>query len=170
MNLVTELETVGLSEHLILWITDYLTDRWQSVVLNSETSTALPVISGVPQGSVLGPLLFLLYVNDINDLSLSVGSKLVIYVYADDILLYRPITLENDFILLQHDVDALGVWSLLNHLSLVHPNANQWSYPVRDSKLRPCPVLLLGSLLERVDSFKYLGLKIKVQPHSDQPH
>ena len=54
----------------------------------------------------MGPLLFLLYVNDINDLSLSVGSKLV--MYADDILLYRPITSENDFTLLQHDVDALG--------------------------------------------------------------
>ena len=120
-QLLTKLETIGLDEHLILWITDYLTNRCQSVVLNGETSTALPVISGVPQGSVLGPLLFLLYVNDINDLSLSEGSKLV--MYADDVLLYRPIISENDYTFLQHDVDALGVWSILNHLSFI---ASKW--------------------------------------------
>ena len=67
----------------------------------------MPVISGVSQGSVLGPLLFLIYINNVNDLILSPGSKLVLY--ADDILLYRPIVSKNDYTLLQRDVDALGV-------------------------------------------------------------
>ena len=84
------------------------------VVLNCVASDPLPVTSGVPQGSVLGPLLFLLYVNDVNDAGLSEGSKLILY--ADDILLYRKIYTEEDYVALQQDVDSLGVWSLLNHL------------------------------------------------------
>ena len=107
-QLITKLEVIGLNEHLISWITDNLTNRHQSVVLNGKTSTPLPVTSGVPQGSVLGPLLFLIYINDINDLRLSTGSKLVLY--ADDILLYRPIFSGKDYALLQEDIDALGVY------------------------------------------------------------
>ena len=158
-QLITKLKTIGLDERLILWITDYLTNRHQSVVLNGEASTPLPVISGVPQGSVLGPLLFLMYINDINDLSLSTGSKLV--MYADDILLYRAISSEDDYTLLQQDVDALGVWSLLNHLSFNTSKYKTMVLSRKRLKTQPMPILLLGSLLERVDSFKYLGLKIK---------
>ena len=54
--LITKLEAIGLNEHFISRITDYLTNRHQSVVLNGETSTPLPGISGIPQGSVLSPL------------------------------------------------------------------------------------------------------------------
>ena len=79
------------------------------MVLNSETSNQLPVSSGVPQGSILGPLLFLLYVNDVNDVVLSEGSKLILHVYADDILLYRQIHTMQDYAALQQDVDSLGV-------------------------------------------------------------
>ena len=119
-HVINKLETIGLDKRLIKWITNYLTNRCQSVVLNGQTSESLPVIPGVPQGSVLGPLLFLLCINDINNLTLSPGSKLVLY--ADDILLYRPIVSENDYTLLQQDVDALGVWSL--RLTLIERNVN----------------------------------------------
>ena len=158
-QLITKLKTIGLDERLILWITDYLTNRHQSVVLNGKASIPLPVISGVPQGSVLGPLLFLMYINDINDLSLSAGSKLV--MYADDILLYCAISSEDDYTLLQQDVDVLGVWSLLNHLSFNTSKCKTMVLSRKRLKTQPMPILLLGSLLERVDSFKYLGLKIK---------
>ena len=74
----------------------------QSVVLNGASSQPLPVLSGVAQGSVLGPLLFLAYINDICDAGNSNGSKLVLYV--DDILLYWAVHSPHDYTLLQHDV------------------------------------------------------------------
>ena len=114
-QLISKLRAIGLDDYLVSWITNYLTNRSQSVVLHGETSDLLPVTSGVPQGSVLGPLLFLLYVNDVNNVALSEGSKLILY--ADDILLYRKKFIEKDYAALQQDVDSLGVWSLLNHLS-----------------------------------------------------
>ena len=79
---------------LIAWISDYFTDRKQRTVLNGSISRCLPVTSGVPQGSVLGPLLFVIFMSDINSVNLSHESKLLLY--ADDILLYRSVTSGND--------------------------------------------------------------------------
>ena len=104
------------------------------MVLNGETSDPLPVKSGVPRGSVLGPLLFLLYVNDINEVVLSEGSKLILYV--DDIVLYRTIHTEPDYTALQHDVNSLGVWSLCNHISFNPAKCKSWCYLARKSELR----------------------------------
>ena len=82
----------------------------QSVMLlNGVSSLPLPVLSRVPQGSVLDPLLFLLYINDICDAGISKGSKLVLYV--DNILLYQAVHSSDDYNLLQHDVDTLAAWS-----------------------------------------------------------
>ena len=66
---------------MILWISNYLTNT-SGPKINGETSDLLPVTSGIPQGSVLGLLLFLLYVNDVNDAALSKGSKLVLTAMA----------------------------------------------------------------------------------------
>ena len=68
----------------------------------------MPVLSGVPQGSVLGPLLFLIYIDGINGLSLSPGSNLVLY--ADDMLLYRPISSRDDYTYLQADICSAPRW------------------------------------------------------------
>ena len=93
--LIEKLQAIGLDVYLVQWITDYLTNRTQFVVVNGVSSKPLSVISGVPQGSVLGPLLFLIYINGITELPLSPESKLV--MYADDILLYRPIRQASDY-------------------------------------------------------------------------
>ena len=75
---------------MLRWIRSYLTDRHQKVVLGGDESITVPVISSVPQGSVLGLLLFLIYIDDVIRVPLSVGSKLVLY--ADDMLLYRQLS------------------------------------------------------------------------------
>ena len=129
------------------------------MVLNGETSNQLPVTSGVPQGSIFGPLLFLLYVNDVNDVVLSEGSKLILYV--DDILLYRQIHTMQDYAALQQDVDSLGVWSLLKHLSFNPTKCKSMIISRKKVRTTPPTINLLGSEIERVDSIKYLGLAIK---------
>ena len=74
---------------MLQWITSYLYERKQNVV-DGASSVTVPVLSGVPQGSGLGPLLFLTYINQVTALNLSEGTRMA--VYADDILLYKPIT------------------------------------------------------------------------------
>ena len=89
------------------WVESYLTHRTQYVViLNGTESPALPVVSGVPQGSVLGPLLFLIYINDVT-CAVSNGK---IIIYADDIALYQIIHSPSDFILVQQDINSICAW------------------------------------------------------------
>ena len=78
------------------------------MIINGETSQ---VISGVPQGSVLGPLLFLIYIDDITSLQLSEGTKLSLY--ADDMLLYKTISSDTDYVELQQDIDTIHQWSII---------------------------------------------------------
>ncbi len=115
------LKDSGLNRLLLNWIANYLTNRKQQVVVDGVKSNDLPVLdlSGVPQGSVLGPLLFLIYINDIDNIPLSLGTKLVIY--ADDVLLYRPIRSPHDYVLLQMQL----VIGLQQTISQVQPQKMQ---------------------------------------------
>ena len=63
-----KLTSLGLDAHIISWITSYLTNRKQHVVVGGESLQDAPVLSGVPQGSVLGPLLFLVYIDDVSNI------------------------------------------------------------------------------------------------------
>ena len=106
VRLYHKLEHYRICPQILNWIGDFLKNRHQRVVLNGISSTRCEVLSGVPQGTVLGPLLFNCYINDITNI---VNSK--IRLYADDILLYRSIVSTEDSVLLQKDLDAIATWS-----------------------------------------------------------
>ena len=76
----------GINNNLLRWFNDYLTDCSQCVLLDGVSSKSHLVLSGVPQGSVLAPILFLIYINDITDSIIS-----TITLYADDVLINRVI-------------------------------------------------------------------------------
>ena len=113
--LITKLQQLNLDPNIVSWVRNYLSDRSQCVVINGVCSEYLPVISGVPQGSVLGPLLFLIYINDLTDLDISMGSKIVLY--ADDILLYRPVSSGSDFVSLQRNINMIQTWATSNFMT-----------------------------------------------------
>jgi len=98
----------------------FLSDRVQSVRVGKVTSDKAPVISGIPQGSVLGPILFLLFINDLPE-TLSSAVKL----FADDTKIYKEINSERDCIDIQQDLDRLSEWSETWQLKFNAGNANQ---------------------------------------------
>ena len=104
--LLEKLRHCNLHEDVIGWISSFLTGRTQNVVVDGFSSKESPVLSGVPQGSVLGPVLFLIFINDIAD-SLSSTIRL----FADDCLIYREIKCRADQIALQKNLDKLVEWA-----------------------------------------------------------
>ncbi len=106
LRLITKLKAYGFENPLLGWINNFITGRTQRVSINGSFSNWHRVRSGIPQGSVLGPLLFVLY---INDLPLDINSS--IYMFADDTKISRPISTINDCMLLQDDINTLQSWS-----------------------------------------------------------
>ena len=155
--LLEKLENLNFDEVILRWVTDYLTNRFQNVVVNGESSQSAQVISGVPQGSVLGPLLFLIYINDLSEVPLGNGASTSLY--ADDVLLYRVINISEDFVALQDDIDKINSWSNTNFLALNRAKCKYMIISRRRAPSVPQTPLLLGDCsLEQVDSFKYLGV------------
>ena len=114
-NLIKRLEDLNLHPLLLKGTSSYLMNRSQHVVVDgSVSSESTTVISGVLQGSVLGPLLFLIYIDSITSVPLSEGSK--ISLYADDMMLYKPISSSVDLTNLQKDVDSIFEWSCSNFM------------------------------------------------------
>ena len=105
-RLIMKLNRHGLSGKLLNWLQSFLTDRMQQVVVGEGASGWCKVTSGVPQGSVLGPVLFTIYVNDLPGQTIS-----SMKMFADDAKLYRPISSPADSQTLQHDLKKLEQWS-----------------------------------------------------------
>ena len=102
-ELLFKLKSTGISGNLWLWFESYLSSHQQCVKINNKYSHLLPVLSGIPQGSILGPLLFLVYVNDILDYI----SNSVLYLFADDTKCLKAISDPAESIQLQDDINFL---------------------------------------------------------------
>ncbi|VDI34092.1 blast:Probable RNA-directed DNA polymerase from transposon BS [Mytilus galloprovincialis] len=116
-RLLYKLKHYGISDQAIHWIDSFLSNRTQTVLLENTTSNIIPVTSGVPQGTVLGPILFLIYINDLPDYL----KHSQIRLFADDSIIYRPITCQNDCIKLQEDIEAAIKWEK-DWLMSFHPD------------------------------------------------
>lgn len=105
----------GIHDALFYWIKSFLTNRSQSVVVESSISRSYNVISGVPQGSVLGPILFLLFVNDIIDIF---DESVICKLFADDVKIYTVIENFDTVNPLQTALSSLCNWSKIWQLSI----------------------------------------------------
>ena len=153
LRLISKLHTYGIRGKLLKWIAAFLLGRRQRVVIEGSKSDWKPVTSGIPQGSVLGPTLFTLFVNDMPQ-QVSGCIKL----FADDTKLYRRVSGKDGA--LQTDIDALVTWS------------KKWLLPFNENKCRVMHIggsnsehsyLLNGTALGKVREEKDLGIIIDDQ-------
>ena len=105
-QLISKLQGCGISSNLLVCVKNFLMGRKQRVVLNNHESELSDVLSGVPQGSVLGPTLFNVYVSD---MPLIVNSSIV--QFADDVKMFRTINTIDEFYQLQRDINVLSEWA-----------------------------------------------------------
>ena len=142
-RLLIKLKAYGITGNILSWIKAFLTNRTQTVKVNGVPSKTAPVISGIPQGSVLGPALFIIYINDILDNVTSDG-----FLFADDTKIFRQILSKEDALALQADIDALEEWS---DIWLLKFNAKK------------CHVLSLGRMEDTQYTMRYTVYKNEME-------
>ena len=153
------MKATNLDELLLKWINSYLLNHQQCVVVSGSTSSLLHVTSGVPQGSVLGPLRFLFYINTVSSLPFFASTRIVLY--ADDILLFKPISFQDDYRDLQQDINLLADYVHHCHLAFSPTKCKVLLATKRKSHLLPAtPLTLNHVILEVVETYCYLGVII----------
>ena len=149
--LKSKLFSYGIGGKTMKWIDAFLCFRQQRVVVNGVKSDWAPVVSGVPQGTVLGPLLFSLHINDIMS---DIESE--IRLFADDCVCYREIKDIEDTLKLQKDIDRLGIWARKWGMRFQPVKCNMMQLTNKHNKI-DASYTLEGTVLENVESIKYLG-------------
>jgi len=153
-HLLSKLRALRIDLNVLAVIESFLSGRSQRVIVEGALSESVPVVSGVPQGSVLGPLLFIIYINDLSN-----GMSSHVRLFADDCVLYREINSENDHATLQNDLSIVEDWC---HTWGMELNLSKCvSMTISRLHNRGSRLYKLGSLdLEQVTSYKYLGVTL----------
>ena len=149
---------MGTSGELYNLLENYLPGRFQSVVLNGQTSSWRPVLAGVPQGSIMGLLLFLIYINDLPSKLKSNVKKL----FADDTSLFTVVKDKNESAnILNNDLQSVSTWAY-NWKMLFNPDSSKPAQEVlfsRKKKIQVHPTISLNNVqVERVSYQKHLGI------------
>ena len=155
--LLRKIEKLGIQGELLNWITEFLTNRKQSVIVNGNLSTQCPVISGVPQGSVLGPLLFLVLIGDIDEdiVDSTVTS------FADDTRAKKGQKTEADAVELQNDLFRIYGWSQSNNMEFNSLKFELIRYGRNEElKEQTCYVSPEWELIEEKKLVKDLGITL----------
>jgi hypothetical protein len=153
-RLLCKVEFYGIQEPTLSWLRSFLKHRSQRVLVDGEASEHCDVISGVPQGTVLGPVLFLLF---INDLPTVIDSQCKLF--ADDLVVYRQVRDQEDVQALQRDMNSLEKWESTWGMKF-HPDKCEHITITRKRKPLVSSYTLRGHPLKKVDQAKYLGVSI----------
>jgi hypothetical protein len=157
--LLSKLEYYGITNTPLMWFSSYLTKRYQYVDINGISSNLLQIRTGVPQGSILGPLLFIIYMNDIA----SVSSTFHTVLYADDTNLTGTINAFNSpAVMINEELNKIHSWMCVNKLSLNVKKTKLmvFSYKNNRTSLNFPDIKLNNNKIERVSEFKFLGIYI----------
>ena len=164
--LLQKLKIYGIKNVPLQWFESYLSERTQYVTYNSVKSTREKVNCGVPQGSILGPLLFLLYINDLS----SVSEYCYSVLFADDTNVF--ISGENIDVLcsrLNEELECIREWLCCNKLSLNVSKTHYMIFTPRNKIVHDIDVKIHGVSVERVYATKFLGViidsKLTWKPH-----
>ena len=162
--LLHKLYHYGIRSQTNAWIADFLRNRRQAVVVNGVSSSFIGVRSGVPQGSVLGPCLFLMYINDLPE-NLTSKTRL----FADDTAVYKVTAAPQDHTQLQQDLNKLAEWEKSWDM-VFHPGKCNSLTVSKSRNQKEYDYTLHGHTLEKVDSIKYLGVMIKKRSELERTH
>ena len=154
LKLLYKLQVHGVQGKTLGWIESFLIGRTQCVVLDGDTSTELPVSSGVPQGSVLGPILFLLYINDLPD---NIQSN--VRLFADDTAVHLAVQGQEDTDIIQNDLNILQEWEKAWDMEF-NPSKCQVVHISRSRKPIKNKYTMHGQVLDSIDHALYLGVDI----------
>ena len=157
-TLVEKLARTNTGPQTIKWLTNYLSDRHQHVLTNDIKSNSGRITQGVPQGSILGPLFYIVYANDIPQ---TINNKIALY--ADDTVIYSTTrNYTSTKTRLQDDIDNLSQWCERNKLT-INPQKTKlmiFGNKTSQNKLKGLDITFEGKILDQVTSYNYLGVKL----------